>query len=395
MKTKNIIISAVIAGLLFTALFFAACGGSTLPGDENLTPVTGDFDIDGDWSQVAGSVTGITVQAMSGKTTGTISVWYTGTDGTVYAKSGDVPQDAGKYLVTFDVSAAAGWNAVNDLAAGTLTVTQAGSPLVITPPGVKAWGDAAFDLVTTGGSGEGAVTFSITAGSGVISISGSTVTILSAGNAEVTAAQGTQTSQPLPITIDTAQLIVTADNKTINAGDTLPAFTYGITGFVNNETNIVVSGAPQFSCAYNESNSVHDESYSITVAQGTLTADNYHFSFVNGTLTVIIPSTTKTFTFVVDDFPVYDDQGTNVFKVGSDEGVDVITLNTGGAVTIELIGDGMSDFVWYIMGTIPLGNDNTVTLDAGSFPTPGTYELTVEFNKDSKPWLGRIVIQVQ
>jgi hypothetical protein len=91
---------------------------------ENKTPVPGDYTI-GNLNQTAGSVTAVTVTAKSGKSPGTVTIYYEGTDTTTYAKNTSVPTAAGTYAVTFDVAAANGWYAVNGLSAGTLTINAA------------------------------------------------------------------------------------------------------------------------------------------------------------------------------------------------------------------------------------------------------------------------------
>src|SRR5262249_49750522 len=55
-------------------------------------------------------------------------------------------------------------------------------------------------------------------------------------------------------------------------------------GFVNGETASVLSGNPQLSTTATASSPAG--TYPITAAAGTLTAQNYSFSFVSGTLTI-------------------------------------------------------------------------------------------------------------
>jgi len=84
----------------------------------NQTPVASDYDI-ANLTQTAGSVTVVTITPKSGKSTGTITIKYSG--------SATIPQTAGTYAVTFDVAAASGWNAATGLSAGTLTINTASS----------------------------------------------------------------------------------------------------------------------------------------------------------------------------------------------------------------------------------------------------------------------------
>ena len=86
------------------------------------------------------------------------------------------------------------------------------------------------------------------------------------------------------VTVTPATLTVTADNKTMVYGATVPALTDTITGFVNGDTSSVVSGTAALSTTATTTSPVG--SYPIVVGQGTLSAADYTFKFVNGTLTV-------------------------------------------------------------------------------------------------------------
>jgi 6-phosphogluconolactonase (cycloisomerase 2 family) len=81
-----------------------------------------------------------------------------------------------------------------------------------------------------------------------------------------------------------AQLTVTADNQSRLYGDPNPPFTYVITGFVNGDDISVVSGAADCTSAATPASPVG--TYPITCTVGTLSAQNYVFVFVDGTLTV-------------------------------------------------------------------------------------------------------------
>ncbi len=107
----------------------------------------------------------------------------------------------------------------------------------------------------------------------------------------ITAALGTLTAANYAfsfangtLTVNPATLTVTANNQSRSYGATNPVFTANTTGFVNGENGSVVSGAPSLTCPATTNSSVGP--YTITAAQGTLSAANYTFSFVNGTLTV-------------------------------------------------------------------------------------------------------------
>ena len=100
---------------------------------------------------------------------------------------------------------------------------------------------------------------------------------LSAANYVVTPVNGT-------LTVTKAQLTVTAVNKTRKQGAANPALTDTITGFVNGDKSTVVKGKPTLSTTAVKTSPAG--SYPIIVGLGSLSASNYSFTLVNGTLTV-------------------------------------------------------------------------------------------------------------
>ena len=90
----------------------------------NLTPQAKDYVITGEIQQYLDEeVTAFTVVPRYRMSQGAVAVNYTGIEGTDYEKSATLPDIAGKFKVTFDVTAATGWNAAADLvAAPTLTI---------------------------------------------------------------------------------------------------------------------------------------------------------------------------------------------------------------------------------------------------------------------------------
>ena len=111
------------------------------------------------------------------------------------------------------------------------------------------------------------------------------------GNYPITISNGTLASTNYTfsfvngiLTVNPALLTVTANNQTATEGDGLPTFTASYTGFVNGDTQSVLSGAPAFSTDAPSGPPVG--TWNIFVTQGTLAATNYTFTFVNGILTV-------------------------------------------------------------------------------------------------------------
>ena len=114
---KFIWIIALVSVIWFS---FVACGESSY-SSTNQTPVAGDYVI-GKLNQTAGSVTAVIITPKEGKSAGTITIYYEGASGTMYARNTRTPQTAGTYAVTFDVEAVSGWNAAAGLSAGDLIV---------------------------------------------------------------------------------------------------------------------------------------------------------------------------------------------------------------------------------------------------------------------------------
>ena len=89
------------------------CDDPSMINEANKTPVADDFEID-NLTQIAGSVTAVTVTSKSGKSAGAITVLYNG--------STTLPTAVGTYTVTFDVVAVTGWNSAYDLYGGVLRI---------------------------------------------------------------------------------------------------------------------------------------------------------------------------------------------------------------------------------------------------------------------------------
>ncbi len=111
------------------------------------------------------------------------------------------------------------------------------------------------------------------------------------GNYPVTVSAGSLSSSHYALsysagtlTVTQAVLTVTADNQTRSYNTANPTFTYTIIGYVLGQNAGVVSGTPTLSTPATIGS--NPGQYSITVTQNTLSAANYTFAFVSGTLTV-------------------------------------------------------------------------------------------------------------
>jgi len=106
------------------------------------------------------------------------------------------------------------------------------------------------------------------------------VTAAQAGNANYYAAASVVRS----ISVNQAVLVVTADDKSKVYGQINPDLTYHFSGFVNEDTELVVRGSPKLSTAVAADSPAGQ--YSITISGGNLSAVNYTFLLVNGNMAV-------------------------------------------------------------------------------------------------------------
>jgi sugar lactone lactonase YvrE len=133
---------------------------------------------------------------------------------------------------------------------------------------------------TTGSNGEASVTATATA-SGSLIASASTSGVTGTANLSFSATE--------------VALTVTATNASVAFNQPIPALTFTVAGFVNGDTSSALSGSPAESTTATQGSPVG--TYPITITQGTLSAANYTFSFVNGTLTITSLGTAATPTF--------------------------------------------------------------------------------------------------
>jgi hypothetical protein len=107
-----------------------------------------------------------------------------------------------------------------------------------------------------------------------------TVQAAQAGNSSYAAA----TPVSVSFTVNPATLMVTASNAARMYGAANPTFTYLISGFVNGNTSAVVSGSAALATTATTSSPVG--TYPITFTTESLTAPNYSFTYLSGSLTV-------------------------------------------------------------------------------------------------------------
>jgi hypothetical protein len=172
------------------------------------------------------------------------------------------------------------------------------------------------------------------------------------------------------LTVNKAHLTVTADDKAKYQGSPLPPLTATITGFVNGDTPVVVSGAPVLSTTATPFSPVG--TYPITVAPGTLAAPDYDFpNLLSGTLTVTTPGGTAIAVAASDPLPTYGEPLTFTATV---------SVVTSGAATptgtVQFLVDGAS-----IGLPIALTGGTATSPKIASLPA-GTYTVTADYSGD-------------
>src|SRR5262249_47065342 len=103
--------------------------------------------------------------------------------------------------------------------------------------------------------------------------------IFTSGSGDFTGSTSTTRTQ----TVTRAVLTVHADNKPKAYGAALPALTVTYSGFVSGDCSTCLSGVPSVATIGTPASPVG--TYPITASAGSLSAANYTFAFVDGTLT--------------------------------------------------------------------------------------------------------------
>jgi hypothetical protein len=173
----------------------------------------------------------------------------------------------------------------------TMTVTVGKAvPTFSTWSGVsKNFGDSAFTVTAPSVTGSVPGSFSYSsATTSVISVSGSTLTVVGAGSSVITATftpndttNYNSETTTMTVTVGKAVLSITASSHTVAYGDAIPTITPTYSGFVNGDTSSVVT-APICSTTYTTTTAVGSVASSCTGA----IASNYSFTYTPGVITI-------------------------------------------------------------------------------------------------------------
>ncbi len=235
-----------------------------------------------------------------------------------------------------------------------INVLKADQTISFSLPGGKTYGDMPFTVSATASSNL-PVTFS---GAGSCTVSGNTVTIISAGICTVTASQAGDSnynpaSNPQTTTIAKAPLSVKANDASRIYSAPDPAFSVSYSGFVNNE-NETTPGAIGGSLSFTTSATVASPvGNTYTITPSGLTAPNYLISFADGILTINKADTTTV--------------GANATSIYSPTSSSV-TLNatvTSNSPSTATVSEGTVEFT-VKQGTTVIGSTTSGNVSGGS-----------------------------
>jgi hypothetical protein len=168
----------------------------------------------------------------------------------------------------------------------------------------------------------------------------------------------TTASATVNLTVNKAVVTVTANNASKVYGTANPAFTPNYSGFVNGDTSAVLTGSPSLTTTATAASPAG--SYTIIAATGTLSAANYSFVFVNGTLTITKATSSLSVSSTINP-SIYGQSVTFTLTVaGSGSGVTptgTVTLTKGGTTLLGPTVLSASGTATYTTSTLPAGVD--------------------------------------
>ncbi len=189
---------------------------------------------------------------------------------------------AGTYPITAAIGTLSAANYTFSFVNGTLTITQGTPPTITWPTPAAITYGTALSATQLDASSTVAGSFAYTPASGTVLTAGSQTLSVTFTPTDTT--DYSTVTKTVSLTVNKATLTVKANNASRAYDTANPTFTDTITGFVNGDTQSVVSGAPSLTTTATLTSTAG--TYPITAALGTLSAANYTFSFVNGTLTI-------------------------------------------------------------------------------------------------------------
>ncbi|MCL2442984.1 MAG: MBG domain-containing protein [Treponema sp.] len=325
----------------------------------NQTPVANDYTIS-NLLQIAGSVTAVVITAKSGKSPGTIgNIHYNG--------STTIPQTNGTYAVTFDISAASGWNAATVLSAGNLIVdnqTPVASDYTFGNLSQTAESVIAVTIMANSGKSTGAISN--------IRYNSSTTIPQTSGTYAVTFDVAATTGWNSALGLSAGNLIV--NNKTPVASDFIIGNLNQISENITpvNVTPIAGASNGTITILYNSSSTLPTAagSYIVTFNVAASTGWNAATGLAGGTLIItdftgiVIGNSTVRLFLNNNTTPLLD-------------GGSTIIDNGTGTYSLNILPGVYSEIIWYLNGTV-VSQGTTNTSLVLTKRNSGIFHVTVE-----------------
>ncbi|HEY4354914.1 MAG TPA: pectinesterase family protein [Acidobacteriaceae bacterium] len=317
--------------------------------------------------------------------------------GSAYFTTTALPSGANNLTVTY--SGDGNFQASSSSTPYVLTVTPSAKltpTVMVTAPANAVYGNSVTVSVAVSGTGSaptGSVSLSVDAGTPINAnivggVATFTLTGLGAGTHGLSAVYGGDSNYSTAngtgsVSLAKAPLTVTAASFSIAYGQADPTYTFAFGAFVNGDNSSAVTGAPTLSTT--PATPTNPGTYTITVAQGTLAAANYSFTFVNGTLTIAAPPTATAVatgdsrTVTEPSFPAVCTTLTAALKSVNDDipsSVDATVTNPDGAriqaalnactsgQAVELSADSTGNNA-FLSGPINMPSNVTLLVDPG------------------------------
>ena len=198
------------------------------------------------------------------------------------------------------------------------------------------------------------------------------------GNTNYSAKAGSVTTK-----INKASLTITADNKTMTYGGTVPTYTYTGTGFVNGETASVLGGTASYTVKNSSGTAVTisktTNAGTYTITPSGLSSNNYNITYKAGTLTI----GQETNPITVTNKTVYTGSTTDLSTLVSNaQGTITYKVKTNGTTTASTLSGSK-----LTAGAMSAENDNnqtvvvTVTAGGNTNYASGSKDLTITVQK--------------
>ena len=198
------------------------------------------------------------------------------------------------------------------------------------------------------------------------------------GNKNYSAKAGSVTTK-----INKANLTITADNKTMTYGGTVPTYTYTGTGFVNGETASVLGGTASYTVKNSSGTAVTisktTNAGTYTITPSGLSSNNYNITYKAGTLTI----GQETNPITVTNKTVYTGSTTDLSTLVSNaQGTITYKVKTNGTTTASTLSGSK-----LTAGAMSAENDNnqtvvvTVTAGGNTNYASGSKDLTITVQK--------------